>query len=205
MLSNIAHNGTPIDLLPSWDTVQPTYPARLPIFSGSYPRGGVPGEGFSPGYPRAPIEQPIPGNPGFTEGPGNGLPGARQVPQEPYNPPTGSGAGTASSNPPPNNPVATTNPTTSSTSGDPFANALLGLLAQNAQGSGGASSGVGLLPNLAPTTTTTANGNPVTTGIVVVLIVALSVGGYFLWEHYKGKIAKKEGDPQSTPTREEEE
>ena len=204
MLSNIAHNGTPIDLLPSWDTVQPTYPARLPIFSGSYPRGGVPGEGFSPGYPRAPIEQPIPGNPGFTEGgPGSRVtqPVGRAAPSEP-----GGGPGLPVRQIiPPNNPGATTNPSSSSTSGDPFANALLGLLAQNAQGSGGAGSGVGLLPNLAPTTTTTANGNPVTTGIVVVLIVALSVGGYFLWEHYKGKIAKKEGDPQSTPTREEEE
>jgi hypothetical protein len=113
--------------------------------------------------------------------------------------PSSSGSGTSSSQviataPEPNTTVA--NPITTTPPVDPILAALLADTAAGAQGaSTGASTGVGSVGGLAatPIATTATTGSGGSSILLVIFLVVAAVGGYFIWKHYSGKIAKKEG------------
>lgn len=92
---------------------------------------------------------------------------------------------------PPSNPPVTPGPTDGGNSNDPVLQGILSAL--NGSGGGGGATmpaGQGLTPTGLIGSAQPAQGD--SSGMVILVLVIIAVVGYYLWEHYKGKLKKHE-------------
>jgi hypothetical protein len=89
----------------------------------------------------------------------------------------------------------TTTPTSTSLTGDPVEDALLAALSSGGLGSSATGSPTDTAYSTPGTTATTSNSGE--TAVILLVLVGVVVGGYFLWKHFQGKIAKHENPGQS--------